>query len=135
MRNQLLGALIVGTALSFSPAAMAEPPKHGDDGKRWEEIKNMTPEEREKFHAERKAKWDALSTKEKVKMIEERRAQKRKEMDERWNAMSDEEKIRHVEERMKQKHKRHMPSGHGEGVRDKTRTHGEGLPSPVPEEM
>ena len=128
MRKHLLGAIIVGTALSFSHAAFAEPPKDGHDGKRWEEIKNMTPEEREKFHAERKAKWEALSTKEKVKMIEERRAEKRKEMDERWSAMSDEEKIKHVEERMKRKHKR-MGEHH-----DRGHEHGD-APPPKPEDM
>lgn len=104
MRNQLLGALIVGTALTFSQGAMAEPPKeHG--GKKWEEFKSMTPEQREQFRAERKAKWDSLSKEEKLKLIDERRAQKHKEMDEKWKSMSDDEKIKHVESRMEQKHK------------------------------
>lgn len=102
MHSKLFSALIIGTALSFSPAAMAED-HEGHDKKKWEEIKNMTPEEREKFHAERKAKWEALTAEEKVQMIEERRAQKRQEMDDKWNAMTAEEKIQHVEKRMEGK--------------------------------
>lgn len=104
MRSQLLGALVITTALVFSPAVMAQPPAGERDGSRWEAFKNMSPEEREAFHKERKAKWEALSDAEKVKMIEERRAEKRKEMDARWSSMSDAEKIRHVEERMQRMH-------------------------------
>lgn len=100
MRSQLLGALVVTASLVFSPIAMAE---EGRDGSKWGSFRDMSPGERESFHKERKAKWEALSNAEKLRMIEERRAEKRKEMDARWNAMSDAEKIRYVEERMGQK--------------------------------
>lgn len=104
MPNKWIGALVLGSALMLSHAAFAEEAAGGGRDAHREELKNMTPEEREAFHAERKAKWEALSDAEKVKMIEERRAEKRKEMDARWNAMTDAEKIAHVEKRMKHKH-------------------------------
>lgn len=125
MRNQVLGALIVGTALAFAPAAMAE--HHEGHGKKWEEYKKLSPEEREKFHAERKAKWEAMSDAEKLKVIEERRGNMRKEMDDKWNSMSDQEKIKFTEERMK-----HMHKHKGDGKNFKK--HGErrsGKPAPA----
>lgn len=122
MKIKLLTALLVGTTLAFAPAAMAEPGEAGHENT-WEQMKNMTPaereakrnemrakwngmssEEKEQFKAERKAKWDALSKEEKVRMIEDRRAMKRKEMDEHWNSMSDDEKISHTEEKMRRNH-------------------------------
>lgn len=104
MQNKWIGALVLGSALMLSHAAFAEETAGGGRDAHREELKNMTPEEREAFHAERKAKWEALSDAEKVKMIEERRAEKRKEMDARWNAMTDAEKIKHVEQRMQHKY-------------------------------
>ena len=79
----------------------------------WEEMKKLSPEEREKFTQERKAKWDALSSDEKVKMIEERRAERRKQRDAEWNAMSNDEKIKHVEEKMKRMEEHHKRGGKG----------------------
>lgn len=98
--GKLFTALILGSALAFTTPAFADS-HEGKHGKKWEEIKKLSPEEREKFKAERKAKWDALSKEEKLKVIEERRANMRQKMDERWNAMSDDEKIAFTEKRFK----------------------------------
>ncbi|MCH2546390.1 MAG: hypothetical protein MK052_02105 [Alphaproteobacteria bacterium] len=123
MKSPLLKALIIGAALSFSHNAFAEP-GHDMDGSRWEEMKNLTPAEREAKHkemrakwegmseaereafkAERKAKWDALSKEEKVNLIEERRKAMKERHDEKWESMTADEKIQFTEERMKRKHK------------------------------
>lgn len=115
-RTAFCKALLIGAAITFSTPAFAGP--HGDmGGKSREEIQKMSPEEREKFHAERKAKWDALSKDEKLKMIEERRSQRRQEMDARWESMSDDEKIQHVEKRMERKH--HEKERFGEKRRER----------------
>lgn len=103
MQNKWIGALLLGSAIMLSHTAYAEGPGHGGPDSHREELKSMSPEERATFHAERKAKWEALSDAEKVKMIEQRRDEKQKEMEARWNAMSDAEKIKHVEQRMQQK--------------------------------
>jgi len=121
MQNKWIGALMLGSAIMLSHAAFAEEPaRDGFDSHR-EELKNMSPEEREAFHAERKAKWEALSDAEKVKMIEQRRAEKQKEMEARWNAMSDAEKIKHVEQRMQQKSGGEPHGGDREMMREKMR--------------
>lgn len=122
MKNILLKTLIIGIALSFPQAALAENPRAGDGLIGWEEMKDMSPDQRAKaweerrekwnnmseadkntFREERKAKWDALSRDEKIKLVNERHEVMKKHKEERWNRMSDDEKISHVEERMNRK--------------------------------
>lgn len=114
MQKRLFTAAMLSAALIFTQGAWAEGHGWHHKGEHAEKFKNMTPEEREKFHAERKAKWDAMDTKEKVKVIEKVRAERRKHSDERWSKLSDEEKVRFVEERMK-KHKDRHRSHHQDG--------------------
>ena len=140
MRNKIAALLLIGTSLVFSPAVMAgehgeggESKEHagkfkGEHGGDWEKFKNMSPEEREKFKAERKAKWEALSDSEKVKMIEEKRAKRMQEMDSRWKSMSDAEKIKFAEERMKRGHHGGKKGEHGGFGGDKAGPGGEGKP-------
>ena len=109
-KTPLYSALLIGAAITFSTPAFAGPREEMGE-KSWEEIQQMSPQEREKFNAERKAKWDALSKDEKLKMIEERRTQRRKEMDAHWQSMSDDEKIEHVEKRMERKRERSKERG------------------------
>lgn len=96
-------------AAAGGDVAKTERPAHaeGDWKADREKMKNMSPEDREKFMQERKAKWDALSKEEKLKMIEERRKQR----EARWNAMSDDEKIEHVEKKMKRMEDRYNKKG------------------------
>lgn len=75
-----------------------------------EKYKSMTDEERQKFHQERKAKWEGMSKEEKLSTIETRRAEKKAKMEEKWNSMSDDEKIGFVEKRMQKRSER--KSGH-----------------------
>lgn len=122
MKDAIVRSLLVGTALIFSQGAYAEGPGRDGGGRHWEEMQNMSPDEREKAHeerrakwssmseeektqfrAERKAKWDALSKEEKVKLIDERHNAMKKRMNEEWDNMSDDDKIKFAEERMKRK--------------------------------
>ncbi len=111
MRNPILKSLsLMGMALMMTSPAWAEHHeghKDGHHGEWHEKMKDMSPEERKAFMEERKAKWEAMSTEEKVKLIEEKRAERRKAMDEKWEAMSDEEKVEHVEDKM-ERHKDRM---------------------------
>lgn len=110
----LLSILALISFIATAPLAYAEPPQGGGEGMK-EKMKNMTPEEREAFHKERKAKWNAMSKEEKLKEIEERRSKRLKKMKETWNAMSDDEKITHVENKMKNKRKKPRGGEHGKG--------------------
>lgn len=120
MHTKTLKALLaISAAMIISGPAMAgdEAGHKGGHHSEWaEKMKDMTPEERKAFMEERKAKWEALSTEEKVKMIEEKRAERREAMDEKWESMSDEEKVEYVEEKMKRKfhRKKHMKDRHEE---------------------
>lgn len=71
-----------------------------------EKYKEMSDEERQKFHEERKAKWESMSKEEKLSTIEKRRAEKKAKMEEKWNSMSDDEKIGFVEKKMKKRGER-----------------------------
>lgn len=120
MRILTLKALLaVSAAMLISGPALAgdEAGRKGGHHSEWaEKMKDMTPEERKAFMEERKAKWEALSTEEKVQMIEEKRAERREAMDEKWESMSDEDKVKYVEEKMKRKfhhRKKHMQDRHG----------------------
>lgn len=119
MKKGLFAAALMATVFAFGQAAWAEGGAAHSGKEQVEKFKKMTPEEREKFHAERKAKWEAMPLKEKVQLIETMRAERRKKSDERWSKLSDEEKVKYVEERMKRKHKFHEEHGgkhapHGE---------------------
>jgi hypothetical protein len=50
------------------------------------EYKQLSPEQREKFHTARKAKWDSMSKEEKLTTIEKRHAAKKAKMEEKWNS-------------------------------------------------
>jgi predicted Fe-S protein YdhL (DUF1289 family) len=94
---------------SFQPALAAETPTAETDLSKpvpSAEYKQLSPEQREKFHQERKAKWDAMSKEEKLATIEKRHAAKKAKMEEKWNSMSDDEKIAFVEKRMQKRAER-----------------------------
>lgn len=95
MIKQFLTISAFAIAISSFQPALAHDHK-GFEGK---DKPKLTKEE----HEERKAKWEAMSDAEKIKVIEEKRAEKRQKMDEKWSSMSDAEKIAFVEERRKKK--------------------------------
>lgn len=126
MKQKILGTLLVGAALVLSPAAFAaedgaEKPKFDREA-----FKNLSPEERQKFFEERKAKWEALSRDEKLKSINERHDEMRKKMDDHWNSLSDDDKLKFAEERMSGKHK---------GKFGKHRRGGDDAPPPPGDDM
>ncbi len=101
-----LALLSTVALMGLSTAAYAGPedvrtPERGTQsehhGKYGDKYKDMTPEQRKAYFAERKAKWDAMSDSEKIKVIEEKRSQRLKDMDAKWQTMNDREKIEHVE--------------------------------------
>ena len=94
--------IAVSLSLAAFQPALAEP-KGEMQTLPYEKYKELSPEQREKFHTERKAKWDAMSKEEKLATIEKRQAEKKKRMEEKWNSMSDDEKITFVEKRMQKR--------------------------------
>lgn len=110
----LLKTLIISTMLAGSVMAAELPDFDAmSHEQRREAMKSMTPEQREAFHKARKAKWEAMSKDEKLKLIEEKRAKFKTEREAEWNSMSDDEKIKHAEKRMQQKGKKHHGEEHG----------------------
>ena len=95
--KKLLAATALALCFGVAQPAMAKAIGFGDTE---QDVKNMTPEQKQSYREQKKAEFEKLSKPEKLKLIEAKRQERLKRMDEKWKSMSDDDKIKMVEERM-----------------------------------
>jgi len=112
LKKTLLTTAFIISLASFQPA-LAESTTDLSKTESREKYKSMSPDERQKFHDQRKVKWDSMGKDEKLQIIEKRRAEKKSKMEEKWNSMSDDEKIGFVDKKMQNRGERAGQKVHG----------------------